>query len=46
MKKLINAPDTVVADALLGLAAATTELRIDHKNRIIYRAESTRKGKV
>ena len=46
MKKLINAPDTVVADALLGLAAATTELRIDHKNRIIYRAEPTRKGKV
>lgn len=46
MKKLINAPDNLVADALLGLAEATTELRIDHKNRIIYRAEPKQKGRV
>ena len=46
MKKLINAPDNLVADALLGLAEATTELQIDHKNRIIYRAEPKQKGRV
>lgn len=46
MKKLINSPDTVLADSLVGVAAAHPELRVDHENRIIYRAEPTRQGKV
>ena len=46
MKKLINDPTTVLADALLGVAAAHPHLNVDHANRIIYRAEPTRAGKV
>jgi phosphoenolpyruvate---glycerone phosphotransferase subunit DhaK len=46
MKKLINEPDRVVADALLGLEAAHPELRIDHTHRIVYRADAPRAGKV
>jgi dihydroxyacetone kinase-like protein len=46
MKKLINAPETVLADALAGVAAAHPELRVDHQNRIIYRGSPTREGKV
>jgi len=46
MKKLINAPEAVLADALVGVAAAHPELSVDHENRIIYRGTPTREGKV
>ncbi len=46
MKKLINSPDGVVADALVGVAAACHQLRVDHEHRIVFRAESPRPNKV
>ena len=46
MKKLINDPNAVIAEALVGIEAAHPELRVDHVNRIIYRGEPTRAGKV
>lgn len=46
MKKLINAPETVVDDALRGIAAAEPRLRVDLDKRVIFRAEPTRAGKV
>ncbi|MEO6880559.1 MAG: dihydroxyacetone kinase subunit DhaK [Mycobacteriaceae bacterium] len=46
MKKLINDPANVVAESLLGLAAAHPELRVDHENRIVYRGRPPRSGKV
>ena len=46
MKKLINDPDDVVAEALLGMEAAHPEVRIDHEQKVVYRAEPTRQGKV
>ncbi len=46
MKKLINAPDKVVADALEGLAAAHPSLAVDLENRVVTRAEGPRPGKV
>jgi dihydroxyacetone kinase-like protein len=46
VKKLINDPSTVVADALLGIAAAHPELRVDHANKIIYRGDAPVSGKV
>jgi dihydroxyacetone kinase-like protein len=46
MKKLINNPDDVVAEALLGMEAAHPELRVDHENKVIYRADAPRDGKV
>ena len=42
MKKLINDPGDVLADALAGVAAAHPELRVDHDNRIIYRGDAAR----
>lgn len=46
MKKLINDPSDVVAEALRGMALAHPELRIDHTNRIIYRGDVPVTGKV
>ena len=46
MKKLINDPDRVLADALRGIAAAHDDLRVDHENRIIYRATPKDHGTV
>ena len=46
MKKLINDPETVVADALAGIAAAHPELRVDHKSKVVYRADAPVGGKV
>ena len=46
MKKLINSPDTVLADSLKGVAAAHPELNVDQTNRIIYRGTPTPAGKV
>lgn len=47
MKKLINAPDAVVAEALAGMAAAhPTTLRVDVESRVISRAGGPTEGKV
>jgi phosphoenolpyruvate---glycerone phosphotransferase subunit DhaK len=46
MKKLINDPADVVAEALLGIEAAHPDLRVDHPNKIIYRADAPVSGKV
>ncbi|MGW2567753.1 dihydroxyacetone kinase subunit DhaK [Streptomyces sp. NPDC001537] len=46
MKKLINAPEAVLADALSGIAAAHPALKVDTENRVIARAAATRPGKV
>jgi phosphoenolpyruvate---glycerone phosphotransferase subunit DhaK len=46
MKKLINDPQDVVAEALLGIEAARPEVRVDHVNRIIYRRDAPMPGKV
>ena len=46
MKKLINDPNDVVVEALLGIEAAHPDLRVDHHNKIIYRGDAPRKGKV
>ncbi|HET8660938.1 MAG TPA: dihydroxyacetone kinase subunit DhaK [Micromonosporaceae bacterium] len=46
MKKLINAPDEVVADALLGMAAAHPSLSVNVADRYITRAGGPTPGKV
>jgi phosphoenolpyruvate---glycerone phosphotransferase subunit DhaK len=46
MKKLINSPDTVLEDALAGVAAAHPSLRVDRESRIIVRADAPLTGKV
>ena len=46
MKKLINAPEAVLADALKGIEAAHADLRVDHVNRVIYRATPKDHGTV
>ena len=46
MKKLINSPDTVVTEALEGLAAAHPSLSVDVQNKVITRAGGPRTGKV
>jgi dihydroxyacetone kinase-like protein len=46
MKKLINAPEAVLADALKGIEAAHPSQRVDHVNRVIYRATPKDHGTV
>jgi len=46
MKKLINDPANVVAEALLGMEAAHPDLRVDHQHKIIYRGDAPRRDKV
>ncbi|AQP46245.1 dihydroxyacetone kinase subunit DhaK [Tessaracoccus aquimaris] len=46
MKKLINNPDNVIADALKGIAASDKDVRVDFENRVIYRATPKDGGKV
>src|SRR6186713_623582 len=46
MKKLINDPARVVADALRGVAAAHPELRVDHEQRVVFRGDAPVRGKV
>jgi phosphoenolpyruvate---glycerone phosphotransferase subunit DhaK len=47
VKKLINSPETVVTDALAGMAAAHPDLiRVDTENAIVVRADAPVVGKV
>jgi phosphoenolpyruvate---glycerone phosphotransferase subunit DhaK len=46
VKKLINTPETLLADALAGVAAAHGTLRVDAGRRVITRASGTSPGKV
>ena len=46
MKKLITSPESVVADALHGLALAHPGVRVDHERRIVYRSEPKTYGTV
>ncbi|WP_052890709.1 dihydroxyacetone kinase subunit DhaK [Thermogemmatispora carboxidivorans] len=47
MKKLINSPETVVKEALEGMAAMHPELiRVDLENQIVVRADAPVRGKV
>ena len=46
MKKLINDPADVVAEALRGMELAHPELRVDHDNRVVFRGDAPVRGKV
>jgi len=46
VKKLINAPEAVLDDALAGIAAAHRELTVDAAAKVIARADGTRREKV
>ena len=47
MKKLINDPADVVTDALRGIEAAHGDrVRVDHRQRIVYRRDAPQPGKV
>ncbi|MBO3680554.1 dihydroxyacetone kinase subunit DhaK [Streptomyces sp. NEAU-YJ-81] len=46
MKMLINVPETVVADALRGMAACHPELIVDVENRVIVRRDAPVEDKV
>ncbi|MFF9479421.1 dihydroxyacetone kinase subunit DhaK [Streptomyces sp. NPDC014733] len=46
MKMLINVAETVVADALRGMAAAHPELVVDVENRVVVRRDAPVAGKV
>ncbi len=47
MKKLVNDPQRVVADSLLGVEAAHRgRLVVDHEHRVVYRADAPVSGKV
>jgi phosphoenolpyruvate---glycerone phosphotransferase subunit DhaK len=46
MKKLINTPESVVTEALEGVAAAHPSLSVDIQNKVIMRAGGPRPGKV
>src|SRR6266568_4778080 len=46
MKKLINSPETVVTEALEGVAAAHPSLSVDVENKVITRASGPTPGKV
>ncbi|MGP9022377.1 dihydroxyacetone kinase subunit DhaK [Streptomyces sp. BR1] len=46
MKMLINVAETVVADALRGMAAAHPELTVDVEKRVIVRRDAPMAGKV
>ncbi|NLE97384.1 MAG: dihydroxyacetone kinase subunit DhaK [Propionibacterium sp.] len=46
MKKLINSPGTVIADALRGIEVSDNRVRVDHTHRIVLRKEPKADGKV
>ena len=45
MNKLINSPQTLLADALRGVAAAHGQLSVDYENRIVF-STAPREGRV
>ena len=46
MKKLINSPATVLADALRGVEAAHPDVSVDYANRVVSRGADVKQGKV
>ncbi|OKK03633.1 dihydroxyacetone kinase [Streptomyces sp. CB03234] len=46
MRMLINVPESVVADALRGIAAAHPELTVDVENRVVVRRDAPVAGQV
>ncbi|MFF7640162.1 dihydroxyacetone kinase subunit DhaK [Streptomyces canus] len=46
MKMLINSPESVVADALWGVAAAHPELNVDVERRVVVRRDAREGGRV
>lgn len=46
MRMLINSPETVVADALRGMASAYPELSVDVENRMVMRRDIPEAGRV
>ncbi len=46
MKKFVNAPDQMIAEALRGVAAAHPDLAVDVNNRVVTRAGGATAGKV
>ncbi|MCB5179281.1 dihydroxyacetone kinase subunit DhaK [Streptomyces antimicrobicus] len=46
MKMLINSPETVVADALRGMAAAHPDLDVDVERRVVARRDARDSGRV
>ncbi|WP_156761178.1 dihydroxyacetone kinase subunit DhaK [Microbacterium karelineae] len=46
MKKLIGDPQHVIRDALVGLDKSTPQVRVDHDNRVVLRAEPKPDGRV
>ena len=46
MKKLINGAEDVLAESLVGFAAAHPEVRVDHEHRVVYRADPKPHGTV
>ncbi|MGX1372089.1 dihydroxyacetone kinase-like protein [Streptomyces canus] len=46
MKMLINSPETVVVDALRGVAAAHPELNVDVERRVVVRRDAREGGRV
>ena len=46
MKKLINDPNDVVLEALRGIEAAHSDLRVDYENKVVYRGAAPKTGKV
>lgn len=46
MRMLINVPETVVSDALRGMAAAHPELQVDVENRVVMRRDAPVAGRV
>ncbi|MFC5791043.1 dihydroxyacetone kinase subunit DhaK [Agromyces tardus] len=46
MKKLINSPATVLADALRGVEAAHPDVSVDYANRVVSRGADVKQGRV
>jgi phosphoenolpyruvate---glycerone phosphotransferase subunit DhaK len=46
VKKLINDPADVVAEALRGIEAAHPDLAVDHEQKVVHRADAPVRGKV
>ena len=46
MKKLINDPENVVDEALVGIEASNHDVRVDYEHRVVLRAQPKDHGKV